>query len=112
MKKIECIIGAQKLEDVKTALTDLGIVGMTATEVKGFGKQRGFVQHYRTSERLVSFLPKIHVAVVVKDAELDQAVDAIIAAVRTGAVGDGKIFVSTIDEVIRIRTGERGDAAL
>jgi nitrogen regulatory protein P-II 1 len=112
MKKIECVIRIQKLDEVKKALTDLGIVGMTVTEVRGYGRHKGFVQHYRASETLVNFLPKIMIAVVVKDDDKDRAIEAIISSAKTGQIGDGKIFVSSVDEVIRIRTGEAGEAAL
>ncbi len=112
MKKIECVIRPQKLEEVKKALTDAGIVGMTVTEVRGYGKQKGFVQHYRTSDTLVNLLPKVKIVVVVKEEDLDKTIDTIVKAAQTGEVGDGKIFVTEVVQVIRIRTGEKGKEAI
>ncbi len=112
MKKITCVIRSQKLEEVKKTLTDAGIVGMTVTEVRGYGKQKGFVHHYRASETLVNLIPKTKIEVVVKDEELQKTIDAIVGAAKTGEVGDGKIFVSELVDVIRIRTGEKGKEAI
>ena len=112
MKKIEAIIKPFKLEEVKDALHDVGIEGMTVSEVKGFGRQKGHTEIYRGSEYTVDFLPKIKLELVVADAKVADATAAIVKAARTGKIGDGKIFVSTIDEAIRIRTEERGDAAV
>lgn len=112
MKKIECVIRPQKLEDVKKALTDAGIIRMTVTEVRGYGKQKGMVQHYRTTETLVNLLPKMEIQIVVSDEDVDRTVQAIANAAKTGEIGDGKIFISPISEVIRIRTGEKGDDAI
>lgn len=112
MKKIECVIRSQKLEEVKKALTGIGIVGMTVTEVRGYGKQKGFVQHYRASETLVNLIPKTEIKVVVKEEDLQKAIDAIIGAAKTGEVGDGKIFISDLVDVIKIRTGEKGKEAI
>ena len=112
MKKIEAIIKPFKLEEVKDALTGLGIEGMTVSEVKGFGRQKGHVEIYRGSEYTVDFLPKVKIEVVVTDKQMDSAVHEIIRTAKTGKIGDGKIFVSSLDEVIRIRTGERGVSAI
>ena len=112
MKKIEAIIKPFKLEDVKAALTALGVEGMTVTEVKGFGRQKGHTEIYRGSEYTVDFLPKTKVEVVVGDEQADSAVREIVKAARTGKIGDGKIFVTTIDEAIRIRTEEHGEKAV
>ena len=112
MKKIEAIIKPFKLEDVKEALAEIGVEGMTVTEVKGFGRQKGHTEIYRGSEYTVDFLPKVKIEVICDDALAERAVEAIINAARTGRIGDGKIFISTIDEVIRIRTGERGEDAV
>ena len=112
MKKIEAIIKPFKLEDVKEALNGSGIEGMTVTEVKGFGRQKGHTEIYRGSEYTVDFLPKLKLEVVVSDQSVDAAVAAIIKGAKTGKIGDGKIFVSSIDEAVRIRTEERGDAAV
>ncbi|MEZ6055797.1 MAG: P-II family nitrogen regulator [Planctomycetaceae bacterium] len=112
MNKIEAIIRHFKLEDVKAALTEKGIVGMTVSEVRGFGRQRGHKEQYRGAEYTVDFLPKIKVEVVVKDSEVSTAVDAIIESARTGRVGDGKIFVFPLENVVRIRTGESGVDAI
>ena len=112
MKKVEAIIKPFRLEDVKSALQAAGLVGMTVSEVKGFGRQRGHTEIYRGSEYTVDFLPKLKIELVVSDALVQTAVDAIIQAARTGKIGDGKIFVSSVEEVIRIRTEERGEQAV
>jgi nitrogen regulatory protein P-II 1 len=112
MKKIEAIIKPFKIEEVKEALHSAGIEGMTVTEVKGFGRQKGHTEIYRGNEYTVDFLPKIKIDLVVADADVDRAVAAIIGAAKTGKIGDGKIFVLPIDEAIRIRTEERGDSAV
>ncbi|HEY5043853.1 MAG TPA: P-II family nitrogen regulator [Verrucomicrobiae bacterium] len=112
MKKIEAIIKPFKLTEVKDALNELGIQGMTVSEVKGFGRQKGHTEIYRGSEYTVDFLPKIKIETVVADTQKDAAVAAIIKAAKTGKIGDGKVFVSTIDEAVRIRTEERGVEAV
>ncbi len=112
MKKIEAIIKPFKLEEVKDALSEIGIEGMTVSEVKGFGRQKGHTEIYRGSEYTVDFLPKIKCEIVIADSQSDAAVAAIIKAAKTGKIGDGKVFVSTIDEAVRIRTEEKGDAAV
>jgi nitrogen regulatory protein P-II 1 len=112
MKKIEAIIKPFKLEEVKDALGDIGIEGMTVSEVKGFGRQKGHTEIYRGSEYTVDFLPKIKLEVVVVDEQVDQAVATIIKAAKTGKIGDGKIFVSAMEEVVRIRTEEKGSSAV
>jgi nitrogen regulatory protein PII len=112
MKKIEAIIRPFKLEDVKIALVNAGIVGMTVSEVRGFGRQKGQVERYRGSEFTVEFLQKLKLEIVVDDNQVDTVVTAVQDAARTGEIGDGKIFVSTIDSVIRIRTGERDSGAI
>ena len=112
MKKIEAIIKPFKLDEVKEALQEAGVQGITVTEAKGFGRQKGHTELYRGAEYVVDFLPKIKVEVVVADDQLDRALEAIAAAARTGRIGDGKIFVSPINEVVRIRTGERGANAI
>lgn len=112
MKKIEAIIKPFKLQDVKDALNELGIQGMTVTEVKGFGRQKGHTEIYRGSEYTVDFLPKVKVETVVADALVTQAIEAIVKAAKTGKIGDGKVFVSSIDDAWRIRTDERGDSAV
>ena len=112
MKKIEAIIKPFKLEEVKDALSALGIEGMTVTEVKGFGRQKGHTEIYRGSEYTVDFLPKIKIEVVVADTLVHDAITAIVQAAKTGHIGDGKVFVWTIDETIRIRTGETGEQAV
>ncbi|MCX6923053.1 MAG: P-II family nitrogen regulator [Verrucomicrobia bacterium] len=108
MKKIEAIIKPFKLEEVKDALGDLGIAGMTVTEVKGFGRQKGHTEIYRGSEYTVDFLPKIKIELVVTEEQTDEAVGAIVRTAKTGKIGDGKVFVSTVDDAIRIRTDEKG----
>jgi nitrogen regulatory protein PII len=112
MKKIEAIIKPFKLNEVKTALNDIGIQGMTVTEVKGFGRQKGHTEIYRGSEYTVDFLPKIKIESVLPDNLAAQAVQAIIKAAKTGKIGDGKVFISTIDDAFRIRTEEQGDSAV
>jgi len=112
MKKIEAIIKPFKLEEVKEALAELGIEGMTVTEVKGFGRQKGHTEIYRGSEYTVDFLPKIKLEIVVLDEVVDRASNAIVAAAKTGKIGDGKIFISHVEEAIRIRTQEHGDVAV
>ncbi len=112
MKKIEAIIRPFKLEDVKVALVNAGIVGMTVSEVRGFGRQKGQVERYRGSEFTVEFLQKLKLEIVVDDDKVDTVVGAVQDAARTGEIGDGKIFVSTIDSVVRIRTGDRDSGAI
>jgi nitrogen regulatory protein P-II 1 len=112
MKKIEAIIKPFKLEEVKEALADLGIEGMTVSEVKGFGRQKGHTEIYRGSEYTVDFLPKIKIEVVVTDSLLDGALAAIVKSAKTGKIGDGKVFVSPVEEAIRIRTDETGEKAI
>ena len=112
MKKVEAIIKPFKLEDVKEALSEIGIQGMTVTEVKGFGRQKGHTEIYRGSEYTVDFLPKVKLEVVVDDARSQEVVDAIVKTANTGKIGDGKVFVSTIDNAVRIRTGETGADAV
>ncbi len=112
MKKIEAIIKPFKLEEVKDALSELGIDGMTVSEVKGFGRQKGHTEIYRGSEYTVDFLPKIKIEVVLPDALVAQAVEALVKAAKTGKIGDGKVFVSPVDEAVRIRTEETGDKAV
>ena len=112
MKKVEAIIKPFKLDEVKQALSEVGVAGLTATEVKGFGRQKGHTELYRGAEYVVDFLPKVKVEVVVADGMVGRVVEVIEKAARTGRIGDGKIFVTSIEEVIRIRTGERGEEAL
>lgn len=112
VKKIEAIIKPFKLDEVREALSDVGITGLTVTEVKGFGRQKGHTELYRGAEYVVDFLPKIKVEVVVGDSIVEQTVEAIIKAAHTGKIGDGKIFVSSIEQVVRIRTGETGEQAV
>jgi nitrogen regulatory protein P-II 1 len=112
MKKIDAIIKPFKLEEVKDALGELGIEGMTVSEVKGFGRQKGHTEIYRGSEYTVDFLPKIKIELVVADGQVDAAVGAIIKAAKTGKIGDGKIFVSSVEQAVRIRTEEKGDSAV
>jgi nitrogen regulatory protein P-II 1 len=112
MKKIEAIIKPFKLEEVKDALGEVGIEGMTVTEVKGFGRQKGHTEIYRGSEYTVDFLPKIKLEIVLGDESLETAVAAIVRSAKTGKIGDGKVFISTIEEAIRIRTEEKGEAAV
>ena len=112
MKKIEAVIKPFKLDDVKEALQQIGITGMTVIEAKGFGRQKGHTELYRGAEYVVDFLPKIRLEIIVDDGQVDAAVEAIIEAAKTGCIGDGKIFVSAVEDVIRIRTGERGASAI
>ena len=112
MKKIEAIIKPFKLDEVKEALHEVGLQGITVTEAKGFGRQKGHTELYRGAEYVVDFLPKVKIEVVMDDGMLDRAIEAIQKAAHTGRIGDGKIFVSTIEDVIRIRTGERGAEAI
>jgi nitrogen regulatory protein P-II 1 len=112
MKKIEAIIKPFKLEEVKDALGEVGITGMTVTEVKGFGRQKGHTEIYRGSEYTVDFLPKIKLELVIADSDVAQAVEAIVKAAKTGKIGDGKVFVSSVEEAVRIRTDEKGEAAV
>ena len=112
MKKIEAVIKPFKLDDVKEALNELGVVGMTVTEVRGFGRQKGHTELYRGAEYVVDFLPKVKIEAAVDDAIVDRVIEAVEAAARTGKIGDGKIFVSALDQVVRIRTGETGKDAL
>jgi len=112
MKKIEAIIKPFKLDEVKVALNEIGIEGMTVIEVKGFGRQKGHTEIYRGSEYTVDFLPKIKIEIVVADALLDRAVEAIIKAAKTSKIGDGKVFVSNVEQAVRIRTEEKGDSAV
>ena len=112
MKKVDAIIKPFKLDDVREALSGVGIAGMTATEVKGFGRQKGHTELYRGAEYVVDFLPKVKIEVVVRDDQVDACIEAITNAARTGKIGDGKIFVSDIGKVVRIRTGEEDEAAI
>ena len=112
MKKIEAIIKPFKMDDVREALAEVGISGMTVSEVKGFGRQKGHTELYRGAEYMVDFLPKVKIEVVVIDQMAEQVIEVIQTAAQTGRIGDGKIFISTIDEAIRIRTGEKGDEAV
>jgi len=112
MKKIEAIIKPFKLDEVREALSEIGVTGLTVTEVKGFGRQKGHTELYRGAEYVVDFLPKVKIEIVVSDSLVDQAVETIITASRTGKIGDGKIFVMDVEQVVRIRTGETGDTAI
>lgn len=112
MKKIEAIIKPFKLDEVKEALHEVGLQGITVTEAKGFGRQKGHTELYRGAEYVVDFLPKVKIEIVLEDTLVEQALEAIQAAARTGRIGDGKIFVSSVEEVIRIRTGEKGPDAI
>ncbi len=112
MKKIEAIIKPFKLDEVKDAIAELGIQGMTVSEVKGFGRQKGHTEIYRGAEYVVDFLPKIKIEIVVKDEDVSRVVDSITNSAKTGRIGDGKIFVIPLDEVVRIRTGETGENAV
>jgi len=112
MKLVTAIIKPFKLDDVREALSGIGVQGMTVTEVKGFGRQKGHTELYRGAEYVVDFLPKVKIEVAIDDSQLDQVVEAITKAANTGKVGDGKIFVSTLEEVVRIRTGETGPGAV
>ena len=112
MKKIEAIIKPFKLDDVKEALTEIGVIGMTVMEVRGFGRQKGQTELYRGSEYTIDFLPKVKLELVVADSVVSKVVETIIAAAKTGSIGDGKVFVLPVEEAVRIRTGERGEDAI
>jgi nitrogen regulatory protein P-II 1 len=112
MKKIEAVIKPFKLDEVREALSEVGVTGLTVTEVKGFGRQKGHTELYRGAEYVVDFLPKVKVEVVVADKDVQNCLDAIIKAARTGKIGDGKIFVNGVDQVVRIRTGETNESAI
>jgi nitrogen regulatory protein P-II 1 len=112
MKKIEAIIKPFKLDDVRESLSEIGITGMTATEVKGFGRQKGHTELYRGAEYVVDFLPKVRIEIVINDDQLERCLEVITKAARTGKIGDGKIFVSNVEKVIRIRTGEEDSDAI
>jgi len=112
MKKIEAVIKPFKLDEVREALSDIGVTGMTVTEVKGFGRQKGHTELYRGAEYVVDFLPKIKLELVLADEQVEGAIEAIIKAAHTGKIGDGKIFVTSVEQVIRIRTGESNEAAI
>jgi nitrogen regulatory protein P-II 1 len=112
MKKVEAVIKPFKLDEVREALSEVGVTGLTVTEVKGFGRQRGHTELYRGAEYVVDFLPKVKVEVIIADGDVDRAIEAIVKAARTGKIGDGKIFVTSVDQVVRIRTGESGEQAI
>ncbi|MBS0327755.1 MAG: P-II family nitrogen regulator [Proteobacteria bacterium] len=112
MKKIEAVIKPFKLDEVREALSEVGITGLTVTEVKGFGRQKGHTELYRGAEYVVDFLPKVKVEMVLADSLVERAIEAIVRSARTGKIGDGKIFVTAVDQVLRIRTGEVGEAAV
>ncbi|MFQ5520389.1 MAG: P-II family nitrogen regulator [Candidatus Methylomirabilia bacterium] len=112
MKKVEAIVKPFKLDDVKEALTGIGIIGMTVTEVRGFGRQKGHTELYRGSEYTIDFLPKVKIDIVVPDNMVEKVASTIIAAAKTGSIGDGKVFVTPVEESVRIRTGERGEDAV
>jgi len=112
MKKLEAIIKPFKLDEVREALSEIGVSGLTVTEVKGFGRQKGHTELYRGAEYVVDFIPKAKVEVVVADGLLERAIEAVVKAARTGKIGDGKIFVTDVEQVVRIRTGESGEAAV
>src|SRR5437870_9770808 len=112
MKKIEAVVKPFKLDEVREALSEMGVTGLTVTEVKGFGRQKGHTELYRGAEYVVDFLPKVKIEVIVGDSLVERAIEAIIKAARTGKIGDGKIFVTTVEQVVRIRTGESGEDAV
>ncbi len=112
MKSLKCVIRPEKLEDLKKELSEAGILGMTVSEARGFGKQKGKTEHYRGAEYQVNFVPKTMIEIVVSAAMVEKAIEKIIAVARTGQIGDGKIFISDVADVVRIRTGERGEKAL
>ena len=112
MKKIEAIVKPFKLDEVREALAEVGVTGLTVTEVKGFGRQKGHTELYRGAEYVVDFLPKVKIEVIVTEAMVEASIDAIIKSARTGKIGDGKIFVTSVEQVVRIRTGETNDAAI
>jgi len=112
MKKIEAVIKPFKLDEVREALSEIGVTGLTVTEVKGFGRQKGHTELYRGAEYVVDFLPKVKVEIVLQEELAERAIEAIVKAARTGKIGDGKIFVSSVEQVVRIRTGETGESAV
>ena len=112
MKKIDAVIKPFKLDEVREALSEIGVSGLTVTEVKGFGRQKGHTELYRGAEYVVDFLPKVKIEIVVSDDIVEQAIEAIIKAARTGKIGDGKIFVTSVEQVVRIRTGETNESAI
>ena len=112
MKKIDAVVKPFKLDEVREALSDIGVSGLTVTEVKGFGRQKGHTELYRGAEYVVDFLPKVKIEIVVADTMVEQVLEAIVKAARTGKIGDGKIFVTTVEQVVRIRTGETDEAAI
>ena len=112
MKKVEAIFKPFKLDEVREALSEVGVSGLTVTEVKGFGRQKGHTELYRGAEYVVDFLPKVKVEMILGDAMVERAIEAIVKAARTGKIGDGKIFVTSVEQVVRIRTGESGEAAV
>jgi nitrogen regulatory protein P-II 1 len=112
MKKIDAVVKPFKLDEVREALSDIGVSGLTVTEVKGFGRQKGHTELYRGAEYVVDFLPKVKIEIVVADNMVEQVIEAIVKAARTGKIGDGKIFVTTVEQVVRIRTGETDEAAI
>ena len=112
MKKIDAIVKPFKLDEVREALSEIGVSGLTVTEVKGFGRQKGHTELYRGAEYVVDFLPKVKIEIVVADNMLEQAIEAIVKAARTGKIGDGKIFVTSVEQVVRIRTGETNESAI
>jgi nitrogen regulatory protein P-II 1 len=112
MKKVEAVVKPFKLDEVREALSDIGVTGLTVTEVKGFGRQKGHTELYRGAEYVVDFLPKVKIEVIIADAMVERAIEAIIKAARTGKIGDGKIFVTNVEQAVRIRTGESGEAAV
>ena len=112
MKKIEAIIKPFKLDEVRESLSEIGVAGLTVTEVKGFGRQKGHTELYRGAEYVVDFLPKVKIELIVREEDVERAIEAVVKAARTGKIGDGKIFVTSVEQVVRIRTGETGDTAL
>ena len=112
MKKVEAVVKPFKLDEVREALSDIGVTGLTVTEVKGFGRQKGHTELYRGAEYVVDFLPKVKVEAIIADTLVERAIEAIIKAARTGKIGDGKIFVTNVEQAVRIRTGESGEAAV
>ena len=112
MKKVEAVLKPFKLDEVREVLSDIGVTGLTVTEVKGFGRQKGHTELYRGAEYVVDFLPKVKVEVIIADTLVERAIEAIIKAARTGKIGDGKIFVTNVEQAVRIRTGESGEAAV
>jgi nitrogen regulatory protein P-II 1 len=112
MKKIDAVVKPFKLDEVREALSDIGVSGLTVTEVKGFGRQKGHTELYRGAEYVVDFLPKVKIEIVVADNVVEQVIEAIVKAARTGKIGDGKIFVTTVEQVVRIRTGETDESAI